>query len=146
MIVGKVVGSVVSTRKSDKLLGSKFMIVQPIAAMSGVNSQLVAVDNVGAGGAGFPTYMKLNHKAEIVLLNCAECEPLLKLHQQLLETHTAEILRTLEEVANTLGAKQVFVCAKSEYKRTTQGCLTAVNPLITAVNSILLFLVSYFLA
>jgi ethanolamine utilization protein EutN len=49
MIVGKVVGSVVSTRKSDKLLGSKFMIVQPIAAMSGVNSQLVAVDNVGAG-------------------------------------------------------------------------------------------------
>ena len=49
---------------------------------------------VGAGGAGFPTYMKLNPKAEIVLLNCAECEPLLKLHQQLLETHTAEILRT----------------------------------------------------
>ena len=128
MIVGKVVGSVVSTRKSDKLLGSKFMIVQHIAAMSGVNSQLVAVDNVGAGGAGFPTYMKLNHKAEIVLLNCAECEPLLKLHQQLLETHTAEILRTLEEVANTLGAKQVFVCAKSEYKRTTQAlheCLPA---------------------
>lgn len=83
---------------------------------------------VGAGGAGFPTYMKLNPKAEIVLLNCAECEPLLKLHQQLLETHTAEILRTLEEAANTLGAKQVFVCAKSEYKRTTQAlhkCLPA---------------------
>ena len=29
MIVGKVVGSIVSTRKSDKLIGQKFMIVEP---------------------------------------------------------------------------------------------------------------------
>ena len=27
MIVGKVVGSIVSTRKSEKLIGNKFMIV-----------------------------------------------------------------------------------------------------------------------
>ena len=27
---------------------------------------------VGAGGAGFPTYMKLTDKAEIILMNCAE--------------------------------------------------------------------------
>ncbi|MEG1744063.1 MAG: SLBB domain-containing protein [Ruthenibacterium sp.] len=83
---------------------------------------------VGAGGAGFPTYRKLNEKADTILLNCAECEPLLKLHQQLLETHTPEILHTLDSVAKLLGAKQVFVCAKSEYKRTTQAlheCLPA---------------------
>ena len=43
---------------------------------------------VGAGGAGFPTYMKLTDKANTILMNCAECEPLLKLHRQLLEnTH-----------------------------------------------------------
>ncbi len=30
MIVGKVVGSIVSTRKSDKLIGQKFMIVEPV--------------------------------------------------------------------------------------------------------------------
>ena len=46
---------------------------------------------VGAGGAGFPTYMKLTDKAEIILMNCAECEPLLKLHRQLLEKHAYEI-------------------------------------------------------
>ena len=34
---------------------------------------------VGAGGAGFPTYMKLTDKANTILMNCAECEPLLKL-------------------------------------------------------------------
>lgn len=32
---------------------------------------------VGAGGAGFPTYMKLTDKANTILMNCAECEPLL---------------------------------------------------------------------
>lgn len=53
MIVGKVVGSVVSTRKNEKLLGSKFMIVQPVDEMSRGNAQLVAVDNVGAGVGEF---------------------------------------------------------------------------------------------
>ena len=31
---------------------------------------------VGAGGAGFPTYMKPTDKADTILMNCAECEPL----------------------------------------------------------------------
>lgn len=53
MIVGKVVGSVVSTRKNERLVGSKFMIVQPVAEMSRDNAQLVAVDNVGAGVGEF---------------------------------------------------------------------------------------------
>ena len=38
---------------------------------------------VGAGGAGFPTYVKLQAKAEIYLVNAAECEPMLKVDQQL---------------------------------------------------------------
>ena len=32
---------------------------------------------VGAGGAGFPTHVKLAAKADTVLINAAECEPLL---------------------------------------------------------------------
>ena len=31
---------------------------------------------VGAGGAGFPAYAKLDKRADTVILNCAECEPL----------------------------------------------------------------------
>ena len=42
---------------------------------------------VGAGGAGFPTYAKLNENADTIILNCAECEPLLRLHRQLLEKY-----------------------------------------------------------
>ena len=32
---------------------------------------------VGAGGAGFPSYMKLAPGADTLLINGAECEPLL---------------------------------------------------------------------
>jgi len=49
MIVGKVVGSVVSTRKSDKLIGQKFMIVEPVHHMKSDLSQIVAIDIIGAG-------------------------------------------------------------------------------------------------
>ena len=48
MIIGKVTGSVVSTRKNERLIGSKFMIVEPVAD-TGNGKKIVAVDNVGAG-------------------------------------------------------------------------------------------------
>lgn len=49
MIIGKVTGSVVSTRKQDNLIGNKFMIVEPIKTMNGDTKQFVAIDNIGAG-------------------------------------------------------------------------------------------------
>lgn len=49
MIICKVVGSLFSTRKSEKLVGNKFMIVEPIDSMKKTGEQLVAVDNIGAG-------------------------------------------------------------------------------------------------
>ena len=49
MIVGKVVGSIVSTRKSEKLIGNKFMIVEPVHHMKAEHSQIVAIDIIGAG-------------------------------------------------------------------------------------------------
>ena len=61
---------------------------------------------VGAGGAGFPTYMKLTDKANTILMNCAECEPLLKLHRQLLEKHAYEIMKTFHMVQETVGASE----------------------------------------
>mgnify|MGYP000638253397 CR=1 FL=1 len=50
MIIGKVVGTVICTRKNNDLVGSKFLIVDPMEKMKTDNSsRLVAVDNVGAG-------------------------------------------------------------------------------------------------
>ncbi|MGN0492299.1 MAG: NADH-quinone oxidoreductase subunit J, partial [Acutalibacteraceae bacterium] len=47
---------------------------------------------VGAGGAGFPSYAKLNENADTIILNCAECEPLLKLHRQVMQLYAREIM------------------------------------------------------
>ena len=49
MIIGKVTGSIVSTRKQDNLVGNKFMVIEPINVMDGERKQLVAIDNIGAG-------------------------------------------------------------------------------------------------
>ena len=71
---------------------------------------------VGAGGAGFPTYAKLDQRAEIIIMNCAECEPLLKLDRQLLEQHAEEILRTFDEIARLVEAGEAVIGIKAEYK------------------------------
>lgn len=49
MLIGKVTGSVVSTRKSENLVGNKFMIVELPKDMSDGRSKIVAIDNIGAG-------------------------------------------------------------------------------------------------
>lgn len=49
MIVGKVIGSIVSTRKNENLIGNKFMIIEPVSNMKADTGTLVAIDNVGAG-------------------------------------------------------------------------------------------------
>jgi Na+-translocating ferredoxin:NAD+ oxidoreductase RnfC subunit len=71
---------------------------------------------VGAGGAGFPTHMKISQKAEVVILNSCECEPLLKVDKQLLSEFTEEILKSLSVIVETLEAKEGIVALKNTYK------------------------------
>lgn len=71
---------------------------------------------IGAGGAGFPSGSKLNDKADTIILNCAECEPLFKLHRQLLAKYTFEIMTALSYVKEAVGAKKVYIALKPSYK------------------------------
>ena len=73
---------------------------------------------VGAGGAGFPSYAKLSDQVDTILLNCAECEPLLKVHRQVLEEYPAEILSSLSELVAVSGAKVGIIAIKAHYKAT----------------------------
>lgn len=75
---------------------------------------------VGAGGAGFPSYAKMTDKADTVILNCVECEPLLKLHRQLLAMHAEEIIGMLDEVRETFGAKEAVIGVKDTHVHTIQ--------------------------
>ena len=54
---------------------------------------------IGAGGAGFPTHAKLGSPADYMLMNAAECEPLLRVDQQLLVVYTDRILIGFEAAA-----------------------------------------------
>lgn len=75
----------------------------------------------GAGGAGFPTYAKLDKKIETVILNCAECEPLFKMHRQLLTQNAYEIISMLNEIARIVEAKEFIIAVKEEYETTVDA-------------------------
>ncbi len=49
MLMGKVVGHIVSTRKNEKLVGSKILEVRLIEDTKETDKYLVALDTVGAG-------------------------------------------------------------------------------------------------
>ena len=48
MIVGTVIGNIVSTRKEDGLMGYKLLVVKPFDGYND-GKNLVAIDRVGAG-------------------------------------------------------------------------------------------------
>lgn len=75
----------------------------------------------GAGGAGFPTYAKLSKKADTIILNCAECEPLLKLHRQVLARYAYEILSALTVIADCVGADNIYVAVKASYTEAVEA-------------------------
>ncbi len=78
----------------------------------------------GAGGAGFPSYAKLDQKADTILLNYAECEPLLKVHRQLLQKYPYEIMSTLQLLAETLEVPEVIIGVKEAYEQTVNAVLS----------------------
>lgn len=51
MFIAEVIGTIVATRKHERLVGSKIQVVQPLAPRGGKarGEPLVAVDAVGAG-------------------------------------------------------------------------------------------------
>lgn len=71
---------------------------------------------VGAGGAGFPTHVKINTNADIIIVNGAECEPLTKVDQQLMATKTQEILEALRAVMLSCNASEAYIALKPKYK------------------------------
>lgn len=71
---------------------------------------------VGAGGAGFPTHVKLASKAEYILMNAAECEPLLRVDQQLMDIHAAEIIQGFAAAGRFIEAKEAIIGIKYKHK------------------------------
>ncbi len=70
---------------------------------------------VGAGGAGFPTHIKARARAEVVIANGCECEPLVRSDRVVLERHAENVLEGLAIVMLSTGASSGIVALREAY-------------------------------
>ena len=80
---------------------------------------------VGAGGGGFPTHVKLNAKAEILIANGAECEPLLHKDAVIMEESAAELVRGMELAMDAVGAREGVIGIKGKKKHAVEAVQAA---------------------
>lgn len=81
----------------------------------GLLEQIKDAGIVGCGGAGFPTHVKLNCKVEYLIVNAAECEPLLRTDRYLMLNKADEIISAVEQVADMTEASKIFIALKETY-------------------------------
>ena len=70
---------------------------------------------VGAGGAGFPTHVKLAGKADTVLVNAAECEPLLHKDKEVLREYVDDVIEGTAIAMRLVGASRGAIGIKEKY-------------------------------
>ena len=76
---------------------------------------------VGAGGAGFPTYKKLDSRVEHVIANGAECEPLLYKDREVMRQERKAFFRGLAIMRDLTGAKYVTIAVKHKNQDVVEG-------------------------
>ena len=82
---------------------------------------------VGAGGAGFPTHIKQNAEAEYLIINAAECEPLIETDKYLCRTFADRIVETVEKMAVHLKAGHKVIALKAKYKQEIKALRDAID-------------------
>lgn len=80
---------------------------------------------VGAGGGGFPTHVKLNAKADTIIANGAECEPLLHKDAVIMEESAAELVRGIQLAMEATGAKEGVIGVKGKKKHAVEAVTAA---------------------
>ena len=80
---------------------------------------------VGAGGAGFPTHVKLKCQAEHFIVNGIECEPLLRTDRHTMEQHAPEIVETVCKIKEHLGAEKATIALKKHYHAAAEAISAA---------------------
>jgi len=88
------------------------------------SEQLKQCGVVGAGGAGFPTYVKADSRVEFMLANGAECEPLIHKDFELMKHFPSEIISGMHMMMSATGAQQ----GKFGIKKKNQAAIDALQP------------------
>jgi Na+-translocating ferredoxin:NAD+ oxidoreductase RnfC subunit len=92
--------------------------------MSNLKEKLKRMGVVGAGGAGFPTYVKADSKVGLVIANGAECEPLIHKDLELMKNFPAEIVSGMRLMMASTGAER----GKFGIKEKHQEAIDAIRP------------------
>jgi Na+-translocating ferredoxin:NAD+ oxidoreductase RnfC subunit len=80
---------------------------------------------VGAGGGGFPAHVKLAAKADTLIANGAECEPLLHKDAVLMEEEAAALVKGMQLAAEAVGARDVVIGIKARKKHAVEAATEA---------------------
>lgn len=82
---------------------------------------------VGAGGAGFPSHIKLPEKVEYLIANAAECEPLLKTDQFLMLKYAEKIVKALAIIGKEISAEHIIIGTKKKYTKQIEALSDAIK-------------------
>lgn len=93
--------------------------------------QIKAAGIVGCGGAGFPTHAKLNCQVEYLIINAAECEPLLRTDRYLMKHRAKDILDAVKAVGSLVKAAHLYIALKETYHEE----IASLKAAITETNS-----------
>ncbi len=88
---------------------------------------------VGAGGAGFPSHVKLASNASTIIVNAAECEPLIHKDKEILLHHTAEFLGGLNMVMRAASASEGLIGIKEKHTHIIDHLNQSVGPDVRVV-------------
>lgn len=94
---------------------------------NGIIEKVLAAGVTGAGGGGFPTHVKISGKADSVIANGAECEPLLSTDLHLMENYAAEMVEALRMTMLTTGASRGYIALKKKYTKAVEAFNLAVG-------------------
>ncbi len=92
-------------------------------------SKLIAQAGIiGCGGAGFPTHIKYEgNQIETILINGAECEPLLQTDRYLMRTYARALIEASDMLLKETKARQCIIVLKASYKREVEALQSAIT-------------------
>ena len=71
---------------------------------------------IGAGGGGFPAFIKLSAKVDTIIANGSECEPLLNTDKTFMKQKPELIIEGIKYAMSATGAKEGIIAIKGYYK------------------------------
>lgn len=121
-IHSSVYGKVVEVTESSIIIEASENQPDEYVKIKDTESNLDAIKEagiVGAGGAGFPTHVKLNVDLTggCIIANAAECEPVLGHNVELMENNPEIIIKGLKYMLDITKADKAYIAVKPKYKK-----------------------------